>query len=245
MFYEEIYQPKVSDYDRDGKLSYEAVLQILETAGSHHSDSAGDNVIEGSQSGIAWILTDWRVQVIRRTDSKEELHIMTWVRGKVPANTVFRDFILTDNNGIEVIRAEAKFALLDLAAGKLTRISKELFASYQPEDKSVFDTAAPRIRAPAEYDSEQTIILRRSDIDFNGHVHNTKYVDYAMEVQPDEVYKNEIKAFRIVYMKPVKDVSSITLKRTVIETGQFVCVYSTDGLCTMVLLQERLLDVKI
>jgi len=48
MFYKGNYQPRISDYDRNGKLSYEAILQILESAGSRHSDSAGDSVIEGS-----------------------------------------------------------------------------------------------------------------------------------------------------------------------------------------------------
>lgn len=234
MFYKETYQPRVSDYDRDGKLSYEAVLQILETAGSHHSDRAGDNVIDGSQNGIAWILTDWRVQIIRRTNSKEELHITTWVRGKAPASTVFRDFILTDDHGNEVIRAEAKFALLDLAAGKLTRISEKLFASYQSEDKSVFDTAATRLRAPAEYDSEQTITLRRSDIDFNGHVHNTRYIDFALEALPSSSYaNNNICEFRIVYMKPIKEDSAVTIKRFDDEKRYLICVYSDDVLCTL------------
>lgn len=234
MFYKETYQPRVSDYDRDGKISYEAILQILETAGSHHSDRAGNNVIDGSQNGIAWILTDWRVQIIRRTDSKEELQIATWVRGKAPASTVFRDFILTDDNGNEVIRAEAKFALLDLAAGKLTRISEELFASYQPEDKSVFDTAAPRLRAPAEYDSEQTIILRKSDIDFNGHVHNTCYMDFALEALPPAIYEqNNICEFRIVYIKPIMEGSAVTVKRFGDEKTYLICVYSDDVFCTL------------
>lgn len=234
MFYNEIYQPRISDYDRNGKLSYEAILQILETAGSHHSDTVGDSVIEGSQSGIAWILTEWRVQVLRRTDSKEKLQIATWVRGKAPASTVFRDFILTDENGNEVIRAEAKFALLDLAAGRLTRISEELFASYLPEDKTVFDTAASRLRAPAEFDYEQTITLRKSDIDFNGHVHNTRYMDFALEVLPAEIYKKRnISDIRIVYAKPVKEGSVVTIKKLDEEKRYLICVYSDDVLCTL------------
>lgn len=234
MIYTEIYQPRISDYDRNGKLSYEAILQILETAGSHHSDTVGDSVIEGSQSGIAWILTEWRVQVLRRTDSKEKLQIATWVRGKAPASTVFRDFILTDENGNEVIHAEAKFALLDLSAGRLTRISEELFASYQPEDKTAFDIAAPRLRAPAEFDSEQTITLRRSDIDFNGHVHNTRYMDFALEVLSAEIYKKgNISDVRIVYSKPVKEGSVVTIKRFDEEKRYLICVYSDDMLCTL------------
>lgn len=233
MYYKEIYQPRISDYDRNGKLSYEAILQILETAGSHHSDTVGDSVIEGTQSGISWILTEWRVQIKRRTDSKEELHITTWVRGKAPASTVFRDFILTDGNGDEVIRAEAKFALLDLANSKLTRISEELFASYQPEDKSVFDTAASRLREPVSFDSEQTVTLRRSDIDFNGHVHNTRYMDFALEALPSSIYTDHVCEFRMVYMKPIKEGSEITVKRVCAEQRYLICVYSDDTLCTL------------
>lgn len=190
MYYKEIYQPRISDYDRNGKLYYESILQILETAGSHHSDTVGDSVIEGSQSGIAWILTEWRVQVLRRTDSKEKLQITTWVRGKAPASAVYRDFLLTDENGTEVIRAEAKFALFDLATSRLTRISEELFGSYQPEDKTVFEDVQ-RLRAPSEYTSETELKLRRSDIDFNGHVHNTRYVDLAMEALPNEIFASD------------------------------------------------------
>ena len=92
MYYKEIYQPRISDYDRNGKLYYESILQILETAGSHHSDTVGDSVIEGSQCGIAWILTEWRVQVRRRTDSKEKLQITTRVRGKTPPCVRWKKF---------------------------------------------------------------------------------------------------------------------------------------------------------
>ena len=49
---------------------------------------------------------------------------------KAPASAVYRDFLLTDETGAEVIRAEAKFALFDLATSRLTRISEELLGSY-------------------------------------------------------------------------------------------------------------------
>ena len=234
MFYKENYQPRISDYDRNGKLSYEAILQILESAGSHHSDSAGDSVIKGSQNGIAWILTDWRVEIIYRTDSKEKLYITTWVRGKAPASMVFRNFILTDSNGNEVIRAEAKFALLDLSTGRLTRISEALLESYQPENKTVFDTATQRLHAPTEFDDEQIITLRRSDIDFNGHVHNTRYMDFALEILPEAFYRNNnVAEIHIVYMKPLKESSAVTVKCSNAENKYRICIYSEDVLCTL------------
>ncbi len=235
MIYTEIYQPRISDYDRNGKLSYEAILQILETAGSHHSNSVGDHVIEGSQRGIAWILSAWRVQILHRTNSKENLYIATWAHGKAPASVVYRDFVLSDQNGNEMIRAEAKFALLDLASGRLTRITEDLFASYQPEDKIIFDTSTPKLQIPEEFDSEQMITLRRSDIDFNGHVHNTRYLDFAMEVLPEAIHGiHDVSEIHINYRKPVKEGSMITVKRTTTETSHIVCIYSNTELCTLI-----------
>ena len=234
MYYKEIYQPRISDYDRNGKLYYESILQILETAGSHHSDTVGDSVIEGSQCGIAWILTEWRVQILRRTDSKEKLQITTWVRGKAPASAVYRDFLLTDETGAEVIRAEAKFALFDLTTSRLTRISEELFASYQPEDKTVFEDAQ-RLRAPSEYVSETEMKLRRSDIDFNGHVHNTRYVDLAMEALPNEIFaSDDFTDIHILYAKPVVERAVVKAKYVFKDSAYLVAVYADDIYCALV-----------
>ncbi len=37
MFYKEICRPSPSDYTRNGKLSFEAILQMLESVASSHS----------------------------------------------------------------------------------------------------------------------------------------------------------------------------------------------------------------
>ncbi|MGM9537157.1 MAG: acyl-[acyl-carrier-protein] thioesterase [Candidatus Onthomonas sp.] len=238
MFFKELYSPRVSDYNRNGKLSCEAILQILETAGSHHSDQADDNVITGSQHGIAWILVDWRVSILRRTDSTAALNITTWVRGKSGSATVYRDFILTDTAGNEVIRAEAKFCLLDRNTGKLTRINDALFRAYAPEDRAVFHKDSPRLRAPAEFMTERSFSVRRSDIDFNGHVHNTRYMDFALEALPDGIYAEDtVSEVRIVYSKPLEETDHITVKYAPVENGHFIGVYAGGTLCTMIALK--------
>ena len=47
MFYKEKCKPRPSDYNRNGKLSYEAILQILENAAGNHSANMGDSIAEG------------------------------------------------------------------------------------------------------------------------------------------------------------------------------------------------------
>ena len=212
MFFSEIYQPGVADFDRSGKLGYEAILRIFENTASRHSDSSGDDIIEESRNGITWVLTDWRVQIVRRPDSKAPLRVTTWVRDSVPTGRIFRDYTLADETGTELVCAESRLILFDLRAQKIIRIDQQRFRSYLPETRGVFASAAPRLRAPAAFDGEKTLPLRRSDIDFNGHVHNTKYLDFALEALPDTVPRDAFTGFRMVYPKAVKDVEAVTLR---------------------------------
>lgn len=234
MFYKEICKPRPSDYNRNGKISYEAIFQILENVASDHSQNAGDSIADANKNSIAWILTEWRVKIIRRPENGESLNITTWVRGKAPRSFVYRDFLLTDTKGTEVIRAEAKFALFDLDASKLTRISEELFGSYQPENTKVFEDSQ-RLRAPSEYTSETELKLRRSDIDFNGHVHNTCYVDLAMEVLPNEIFFNDdFTEFHVLYYKPVLEDSVVKAQYHTDGSSHLVTIYADNVCCSLV-----------
>ena len=234
MFYKEICKPRPSDYNRNGRLSYEAILQILENAAGNHSANSGDSIADANKNGIAWILTEWRVQIIHRPENGESLNLTTWVRGKAPASAVYRDFLLTDENGTEVIRAEAKFALFDLATSRLTRISEELFGSYHPEEKTVFEDSQ-RLRAPSEYTLETELQLRRSDIDFNGHVHNTRYVDLALEALPNEIFVNDdFSELHILYYKPVLEHSAVKAQYHADGLSHLVTIYADNVGCSLV-----------
>ena len=49
MVHQEIYEPRISDYNQNGELSLEAILDIAENVGSHHSSKVNDDVIQGSR----------------------------------------------------------------------------------------------------------------------------------------------------------------------------------------------------
>ena len=238
MFFEDIYLPRPSDYDRKGKLSYEAIFQILETAASNHSTNAGDSIADANKNGIAWILTEWRVKIHHIPENGQQLNIKTWVRGKAPASMLYRDFEVVDDSDNTLLTAEAKFALLDLNTMRITRISEELFAAYCPEDKIVFEGTS-RLRAPSEFSAQYDLALRRSDIDFNGHVHNTKYVDFALQALHEQALNDKsVEEIQVVYSKPVLENDNVCLKYVQNEHEHYVCVtvndvpYATIRICT-------------
>ena len=63
MFVDFNYQPIIEDFNKNGTLKLEAILKVLENSGNVHSDTAGDNNLVRSQNRIAWVLTDWKIQI--------------------------------------------------------------------------------------------------------------------------------------------------------------------------------------
>lgn len=235
MFFEKTVRPRISDFDRNGCISYEALLHILEDVGCQHSEALNDNVVERSRSGTAWVLVSWRLQFARRPESGDLLHVTTWTRARLSTGALFRDFLVTDGAGQELLRAESRLALLDLAAGQVVRVSEEMFVAYATEEKLLFDTRTPRLRAAKEYEAERAIPLRRSDIDFNGHVHNTRYLEFALEAVPEKIYRQaDFRELHIFYRRPLREGDEVWVR---CHTEAGVCqaaIYSGEAVCTIV-----------
>lgn len=237
MFFEKTVHPRLSDCDRTGHLSCEALLNILEAVGSQHSEALSDSILARSRQGNAWVLVSWRVQFARRPEGDGLLHVTTWSRANLAKGAMFRDFLVTDPAGQELVRAEARLAMIDLATGQLVRVGEEMYAAYATEEKTLFDTKTPRLRAAKEYEAECRLPLRRSDIDFNGHVHNSRYLELALEAVPGALYRAPgFRELHILYRRPLREGDEV-LARCHTDAAAGSCqaaLYAGEALCTLV-----------
>ena len=146
-----------------------------------------------------------------------------------------RDLQMKDGAGNILARGSGRFALVDMRTNLVAKASPEEAERYQPEQKTVFDNRLPRLRAPSEYSCEMPLALRRSDIDYNGHVHNL-----ALELVPDTLLEEGIRSFRIVYRHPLKYGDAVQLRGGRANGGWVTSLYCGDTLCAIVALNENL-----
>ena len=228
-------QPRYSDYDRYNRLYPESILKLFETVVEHHMNSVGDSVVKGD---IAWLITDWHVEVKRYPERDEELSAVTWIHCSDKPYTMYRQFIMTSGDE-QVIRASLTFALYDMRRKRLVRISDELLGTYAPEQESVFETKPPRLHEPAECLCELPLTIRRADLDFNNHVHNTHYLGYALEALPDEAYgKGEFSSIRVIYHAPLALNSKAVIRVSEIDGGYLCSIRSSETLHTLIELKS-------
>lgn len=236
MFFQHAIKPLADTWGISGKITINAILNLLDDIAMQHAASTGDDVLARSQNAVNWILTGWDIRIQQLPKNNEGLKIKTWVNSKIAISSSIREFLVMDADGNDCVRAQAYISIFDLNKNRPVRITDNDLARYQPEADTVITDPVKRIATPTSYCAEKTVVIRRSDIDFNGHVHNTNYLTLAMEVLPEELYNEQnLQAIRINYKKPLllNDVAAIKLAAT--EQGYVVGIYKDDEqLCTLI-----------
>lgn len=240
MIYREKAETRIDDFDADGYMLLPSVLKVLENAADHHSASVTDESVEGSMRGVAWILAEWRVEVIKLPSYRDTLVIETWISEESAAAHSNREFLLLDDRGNVLIKAAAKLTLFDLKENRIIKTDRAILERYRPEGSSVFSEKVHRLIPAESFSSETVFPLRRSDIDYNGHVHNTSYLNFVFDILPENAVQSfDIAKVRIAYKRPIK-LGDNTIIKFHKDGGVWnVCVFGNDVLCAIIELTER------
>ena len=240
MIFNYVYKPIIEDYDNQGNYKTSTILKAFGNSGSAHSDASGDNVIQGSNSGKAWVLLDWKIEVLEAPKMNEELRVETWIEPlKSPFGTI-RSFLGYVGDKL-CAKGITKWVLLDVTTGRPSKIEADLIERYTVNEGSAFEgSKIEKIAEPENYTSETEILVRRADIDWNNHVHNLTYLDYALDCLPEDVYTNKnFKKVRITFKHEISGRKIIKGKYGETENASVVAIHNEKGdLCTLVEFKE-------
>lgn len=237
MIYSEKVCPRVEDFDPSGNMTVPSVIRVFENVATNHSRAANDDVLDGSLRGIAWVLTAWQVDIVHLPSHTDVLTAETWSVGtEVSPVRSYRDARLLDENGTELVKARMTFVLLDRQTGRVTKLTPELISAYVPEMKSLFANDGARLTLPESYEHELAERVRRSDIDFNGHVHNVAYLDYALELLPDEDFAH-VRKVHIAYKASLKYGDTALVKGTKCGDSWKIGIFNGDKPYTLLEIQ--------
>ena len=175
---------------------------------------------------LVWIITDYDIEVVRLPRFAEEITIETEA---LSYNRLFcyRRFTIYDEAGQELIHMIATFVLMDRDSRKVHAVEPEIVAPYQSDfDKKL-------IRGPKYESLEEPFSkdyhVRFYDLDMNGHVNNSKYLDWIFEVMGADFLTHYIpKKINLKYVKEVRPGGVITsaVERTGLESKHEI---TSDG----------------
>ena len=200
------YKTRYTDVGNDNKLILKALVATLQQAAISHSEEAGYGVTTIDKTHLAWLLLDWKVQVVYYPHSNETLTVKTWPRVFDKLYS-YRDFEVFDEDNNLVAIASSKWFAIDTESKKIRKLTPEITQAYgEPVSKCVFENAfEEKIRIPENLSLNFNYEIQRRDIDTNGHVNNLNYIDFALETLNENIYNNTtFHNLEVIYKKEIK-----------------------------------------
>lgn len=228
--YEKDYHVDLSDVDFMKRLRMSTLFEYFQDVASLAAADLGfgiDTLAE--QYGVAWVLMKIRVDVERQPFLNENITIETWPQE--PNRVYFeRDYLVKDEEGNTIIRAISSWVLMDLAERKLCRSNTIPYKLSSVRKTRAIDDKLGRLRGFTELETVYQKVIGYSDIDFNGHLNNSSYVDFVMDCFSVEEHKaNTITSMEIHFLREALPGEVVTLKKDLSRTkDNFVYIEGTN-----------------
>ena len=203
MIYCSNYKIGLEDIGRNNEATNKALLAIMQDIACLHSESVGYGVLEIEIKKRAWMLLDWKMEVIKRPKYNDEINVETWSR-KVERLYAYRDFQFKDKDGNIISIGTSRWIFVDTDRKRPVRLTADIANLYESEtDKNVFLEEMEDIKCGG-YLFKKDYCVQRRDIDINQHMNNLSYLDMAYEILPEDIYNTKVfNNIRIVYKKEI------------------------------------------
>ena len=215
------YKVTTSCCDSEGKLKLYSALQMMQDCSEMWIDSEPTARKFFSDNNMTQLLATRQVEVVRVPRFKEDLTVTTSIYEVLPMYG-FRNTFIRDAQGQPCYRTWSMGAFVDLATGKLARLSDDAIASLTLEDKQEMNYRGRRIIQPKQDGTMlPPVEVMRADIDYNRHMNNANYVRIAMELLPEGF---EVHDMRVEYRIAAKQGDLLTPTLYPIDGGYIVAL---------------------
>lgn len=207
-------------YDTDAawRLKPASFMNLAQEAAGRHAVYLGFGYDDLIASNTAWILSRVHVEFPDAPLWREDITLTTWHKG---LNRLFflRDFVLTDKDGRERVKATTSWLVMNLETRRLVRDPK-LMEEGTVCQENVIETPADKVQMPKDAEPEFVCShhVSYSDVDTNGHANNAMYMQWAMDaVGYDITSARPVDRFTINFNHEIKPDASVDVYRVVRE----------------------------
>lgn len=206
------------DTDASWRLKPTSFMNLAQEAAGLHAVHLGFGYDDLIVNNTAWILSRVHIEFLDTPKWRENITLTTWHKG---LNRLFylRDFILTDGNGKERVKATTSWLVLNLETRRLVR-DPQLMEEGTVILENAIETPADKVQLPKDVEPVLAFehVVGYSDVDMNGHANNAMYMQWAMDaVDYDIASARPVRELTINFNHETKAGDSVALYRYVVE----------------------------
>ena len=210
--------------DKSDRLTLNAIFDYFQEAAISHAENLGVGREEMARTGQLWIISRMTVIVSKRPNYRETIKIRSWPRGWEKLFAL-RDFEIKDKNDKAVVSAKSAWLIVDMEKRRPLRPQSVMDNLPLNEGLEALSAEAGGAEGLSERENLQKAAERKAlytDLDFNGHVNNVRYIHWIEDAIDTQLLYNAGKLrFDINYLNEVMEGEIVELFSAPI--------YSEDG----------------
>jgi acyl-ACP thioesterase len=149
---------------------------------------------------------------------RDEVTLTTWHKG-LERLFFLRDFIMTDQDGNECVKATSSWLVLNLDTRRLVRDPNLMDEGTTCSDNAM-ESPAAKVQIPKDVEPELVMdhIVSYSDVDLLGHTNNAMYMHWAMDAVDYELASTRpVKELTINFNHETKAGENVKIYRATVE----------------------------
>ncbi len=183
MIFHKEYTVHTYETDARGLVRPVALLNYLQDAAGYHAGRLGLSVVDLGKRNMTWVLSRYHVLIHRYPALGAQLEVVTWPSGKLGYFAI-RDFEVSDGGG-PVLSATSSWMVIDLEKKQAVKVEDVVGPRY-PVEKRALDDPFASLPVLSARESEVRFRVETGHLDWNRHVNNSVYIQWALEgVPPD------------------------------------------------------------
>ena len=204
------YEISTIHVDRFGRVKPSVLLYFAQEAAGGHCELLALDWNTLAKRNLFWAVIRHKMQILRLPKLGETITVETWpmptTRSAFPRSTV-----AYDANGNELFRAISLWVLMDTQSRGMVLPGKSDVALEGTLRGN--ELAPPSSLLPAALENCVTRQVGYTELDRNGHMNNTKYMDWVDDLLPSEFHnKHPLREFTICYLSEATEGQEIDLR---------------------------------
>jgi acyl-ACP thioesterase len=208
---EELFQLYTADVDQADKLTVAAAFNYFQEVAGNHAQELGVGRKYMEDAGQAWILSRMSAVLDRRPGWGSRVRVRTWPRGTERLFAI-RDYEMRDESDIVFARGRSAWLIVDLTTLRPRRPEALVASLPSNEGRDALEGGAQGLIERKDLLEVGRRTAAYSDIDYNGHVNNARYVQWIQDALPaSEIEVADRLRLDINYLSEVKLGCSVLL----------------------------------
>ena len=206
-----------NDCDCFGRVKPATILGMMQESAGEQCADWHMSWEEMAEKDLFWAITRQTVEITRLPRAYETITIETW---PMPATRVAfpRATIAYDAEGNELFRCIALWILMELSSRAMVVPGRS--GIDFPGCTRGGELPSPKSLTPKNLPIATERKVRFGQLDRNGHMNNTKYLEWAMDLLPGSCHaEHPLKGFTVCYLNEAREGDRVTLRHGLDETG--------------------------